>query len=736
VKIADLFVDLKLDTSGFMPELNKAVSAGSKTAVEVGVKAATSTLSKEVATVVKKATPPPIKVPVQMDEAGGDRAIGVMDTLATRASIAAGGIGDLAGAMQAQGIIGEKTAAVMETTAATIQGVAGVADLSVISMELLKAAKLRDAAASARQTAANITHAAAAKVVTAATYVQATATRVLNAAMRANPIGILITAITGLIAVLVVVYKKNEAFRNIINSAWASIKNAIQNAWRNVIRPAFQQIYSFIQNTLIPIVNRLWKNVIAPAFKAIGTIISAAWHNVIRPIFALYVSYVKNVLAPVITFLYNNVVKPIFTALGRTIKSVWDNVVKPTFEALRTGVGKVKDGFKTAVDGIKKVWDGLKAAAETPVRFVINSVFRPLAEKINDVLPGSPLGVPSKFARGGVLPGYTPGRDVHTFRSPTGGALQLSGGEAIMRPEWTRAMGGPKAIDAMNRRARHGRISRPPGFFLGGVMPMVGATSISQHSGYPWATWAGDLNGLGDDTGKPVVAWKSGYIAGQQSLAGSYGNHIRMNHGNANTLYAHLSSFAKGTGARVAAGEIIGRVGSTGNSSGPHLHFEVAGGGVKMGELGGGSGGGGGSSVLSMIGDVKDAISDTWKSIKGMSGSGWYGVLKDSAKGYINMAIDAINDKIPDFGPIPNNPIPHFDRGGWLEHGRGMVANQTGRPEAVLTSGQWTQMERLIGVLEKGQGGSPLIGHATIRETVDLEKYERQRAFRDRMVRV
>src|SRR5699024_6929960 len=44
------------------------------------------------------------------------------------------------------------------------------------------------------------------------------------------------------------------------------------------------------------------------------------------------------------------------------------------------------------------------------------------------------------YARGGVLPGFTPGRDVHNFVSPTGGALRLSGGEAIMRPEWTRAV--------------------------------------------------------------------------------------------------------------------------------------------------------------------------------------------------------------------------------------------------------------------------------------------------------
>lgn len=60
------------------------------------------------------------------------------------------------------------------------------------------------------------------------------------------------------------------------------------------------------------------------------------------------------------------------------------------------------------------------------------------------------------FAGGGVLPGYTPGRDIHQFYSPTGGRLALSGGEAIMRPEWTRSVGGPAGVARLNRAAAHG----------------------------------------------------------------------------------------------------------------------------------------------------------------------------------------------------------------------------------------------------------------------------------------
>ena len=76
------------------------------------------------------------------------------------------------------------------------------------------------------------------------------------------------------------------------------------------------------------------------------------------------------------------------------------------------------------------------------------------------------------YANGGVLPGFTPGVDVHQFYSPTAGWLGLSGGESIMVPEWTAMQGGPAAVERMNRAARAGRSSSARGgqaFADGGV---------------------------------------------------------------------------------------------------------------------------------------------------------------------------------------------------------------------------------------------------------------------------
>jgi murein DD-endopeptidase MepM/ murein hydrolase activator NlpD len=76
--------------------------------------------------------------------------------------------------------------------------------------------------------------------------------------------------------------------------------------------------------------------------------------------------------------------------------------------------------------------------------------------------------------------------------------------------------------------------------------------------------------------GARVRAARSGRVVFARWDAGGYGNLVKIAHGNrVRTWYAHLSSFAVRRGQRVSAGTVIGRVGSTGFSTGPHLHFEV-----------------------------------------------------------------------------------------------------------------------------------------------------------------
>ena len=82
---------------------------------------------------------------------------------------------------------------------------------------------------------------------------------------------------------------------------------------------------------------------------------------------------------------------------------------------------------------------------------------------------------------------------------------------------------------------------------------------------------------FGARTGTPIRAAGDGVIE-RASRYGGYGNYIRIRHnGTYKTAYAHLHGYASGirAGVRVQQGQIIGYVGSTGRSTGPHLHYEV-----------------------------------------------------------------------------------------------------------------------------------------------------------------
>jgi murein DD-endopeptidase MepM/ murein hydrolase activator NlpD len=77
--------------------------------------------------------------------------------------------------------------------------------------------------------------------------------------------------------------------------------------------------------------------------------------------------------------------------------------------------------------------------------------------------------------------------------------------------------------------------------------------------------------------GTPVMAAGDGVVE-RAGPYGTFGNYIRIRHAQGyKTAYAHLNAIKKGvrTGARVRQGEVIGYVGSTGRSTGPHLHYEV-----------------------------------------------------------------------------------------------------------------------------------------------------------------
>jgi murein DD-endopeptidase MepM/ murein hydrolase activator NlpD len=116
-----------------------------------------------------------------------------------------------------------------------------------------------------------------------------------------------------------------------------------------------------------------------------------------------------------------------------------------------------------------------------------------------------------------------------------------------------------------------GRLIWPlPGYAPGGgvgwrVHPVYGYRSC--HTGQD----------ISAPSGTEIIAARAGVVIRVESdLSGPYGNNTLIDHGNGlATFYAHQSSFAVEQGDRVSKGEVIGYVGSTGYSTGSHLHFEV-----------------------------------------------------------------------------------------------------------------------------------------------------------------
>jgi murein DD-endopeptidase MepM/ murein hydrolase activator NlpD len=156
-------------------------------------------------------------------------------------------------------------------------------------------------------------------------------------------------------------------------------------------------------------------------------------------------------------------------------------------------------------------------------------------------------------------------------RSAMGGPLValLPVGEASFDPRFRRLGLSLARMDALQRGLEG--IPR--------VIPAAG-TSISSGFGYRSDPFLGspafhaglDFKG---PIGAPIFAAARGQVAFVGQRPG-YGNCVEIDHGNGlRTRYAHMSAFRARVGQSVMAGQVIGAVGSTGRSTGPHLHFEV-----------------------------------------------------------------------------------------------------------------------------------------------------------------
>lgn len=244
---------------------------------------------------------------------------------------------------------------------------------------------------------------------------------------------------------------------------------AIYTAILEKVMPPLMAFINYVMENVAPKVALVFNEIIIPLFKLLAAIVTWVVNNVVVPILGLLGDFLTNVLGPVFKWLWEKAISPAIDSIIAAIHWVRDDGVK-TFTDF---IDKVKETVGKGVETVGKIWDGIKAAFQGPMKFVqdiinglidafntVSKIFGgPNVAHISIVAAQEGTGrAPSGagFATGGVLPGYSPGVDNMHFFSPQFGTLSLSGGEAIMVPEFARMLGA-QGVAMLNQAARAGR---------------------------------------------------------------------------------------------------------------------------------------------------------------------------------------------------------------------------------------------------------------------------------------
>lgn len=245
-----------------------------------------------------------------------------------------------------------------------------------------------------------------------------------------------------------------------------------------------------------------------------------------------------------------------------------------------------------------------------------------------------------------------------------GGKYQPAGIVHADEHVWTkeesrRFPGGHRGLERLRKAVAAGDFHLP-GYAVGGVVRPVPQASSGWNGGrYRSGGYHGGLD-FPAPTGTPISSMWAGRVSRALRLNRSYGHHAIVDHGGGlQTLYAHMSQLLVNGGQSVGAGSLLGRVGSTGNSTGPHLHLEVRRNGVRVnpepylsGAKAGGAGlvpdGNGGfidllTKLPSMLGSIRDSL--------GQLSGGWGAMFLGAAKEAIANVVSYAVEKVPVLGP-------------------------------------------------------------------------------------
>lgn len=280
---------------------------------------------------------------------------------------------------------------------------------------------------------------------------------------------------------------------NLATQVTSSAVGTIQPVWQNMARfmsamktGTIDPMFLGIQGRLSAMGSKVYTTAtgtVQPVWRNMSNFMSNAKATVMDPMFA-GIGNSLTVMGTKVRTTAQSVVQPLWQQMGSFMVQVKTGTIDPMFRTMHNSLNTFEGWVSTTVTNASNAWNRLKRGTGAPARFMVETVFnngiRPAWNNIADLIDGKDLkkvnlGNLGAYASGGTVdtvPGYSPGYDDHTFSNGKGSSIHLSGGEAIMRPEWTRAVGGRAAVNRMNRQAANGSLGKSgntPAFARGGV---------------------------------------------------------------------------------------------------------------------------------------------------------------------------------------------------------------------------------------------------------------------------
>ena len=247
-----------------------------------------------------------------------------------------------------------------------------------------------------------------------------TAFKALGAFMSANPLGVIIIALTALVAGLIYAYNHSEKFREIVNNAFAKVKevvgtivDALVTFFTETVPTALESMIEWFKSipekissaisTVVSVVSEVFNSVkttVATILNAILSVVNMVWNGIKTAIQIVVnaihtvISTVFNVIKTVITT-YVNAWKTVITTVWNAIETVITTVVNGIKTVITTVFNAIKTVITTIVNDIKTtvttVWNGIKSVITTVIngiKSVITSVFNGIKSTITSVLNG------------------------------------------------------------------------------------------------------------------------------------------------------------------------------------------------------------------------------------------------------------------------------------------------------------------------------------------------------------